>query len=763
MLAAVPAMAQDTTQTAQAEQSLADEIIVTAQKIEQKLVDVPVTITAYTGRTLREIGITQFDQLALFVPGLYIQEQSPNNPGFVIRGITSDTGSAQGSPAVTVYLNGVDVSRSRGSYFDLFDLERAEAVKGPQSTLFGTAAAIGAVSIITAKPRPGTSGEIRAAFGNFNQRRFDGFINVGNEKLALRVAGALKYRDGVVPNIAGSPGSQTPNGPRIDDLNGQGQAGLRISARYTPTTELTFDLIGTYDGQRAPGTAFSSGTFAPTGGDTSPFTFKEASGSPFSRQALGADQPSLTRNVYDLNLTANYAPSGPWSFTAIAAWRNFDSLEVFDADGTQAWYLEFAEDARGEQLSFEGRVNYTTENFRGFIGANYFWEAGSQRVPFSTEEGTFLQCIANVVPGLGCINNATGVVTAAQVTRLLTGGRFTQLPYQAVLFQNSAAIDTFSVFADATFIPVPALEINIGGRFLTEKRDSGFVSNIPNFVSTGAPPPIGVNTGGRVLAASDTFNAFLPRANVLFRATDTINLYLTYSRGRRSPVVNLGAASQGGQVVPALRIVPAEIIDNFEGGIKGAFGSVNFSLGTFLMKYKNFQISVPQQGAPARIELADASNFGVEAEISASLGRNVSLFGNVAYIDARINDDPRFGIFANNRFRLQSEWQASAGGTFKAPITDMVELFATPSISYQSSLFFELPNRPLISQGPVTLVNLRAGIQSPDQRWQLLGFASNLFNKEYLLDAGNTGGAFGIPTFIRGLPRLFGVEALYRF
>jgi len=764
-LALTPASAQQSAAIDSGAESGADEvIIVTAQKIEQRLVDVPVTITAFTGRTLRELGVTQFDQLAAFVPGLNVQEQSPNNPGFVIRGITSDSGSSQGSPAVTIYLNGVDVSRSRGSYFDLYDVERVEVVKGPQSTLFGTAAAVGAVSVITNKPKPGTSGEVRAGFGNFNQRKVDGYVNLGNDKVALRVAGAVKLRDGVVENIAGRPGSQTPNGPEIDDLNGQGQYGARVSLRFTPDDLMTVDLIATYDGQRAPGTAFTSGTFAPTGGDTSPFTFVEVAGSPFSEQVLGAEQPSLRRNVYDLNLTASYAPQGAWSFTGIAAYRNFDSNEVFDADGSQAWYLEFAEDARGEQMSMEGRVNYTSDRFRAFAGGNYFWETGFQRVPFSSEEGTFLQCAARLIPGLPCVNNATGVVTARQATALLTSGAATVLPYSAVLFTNSADIETFSLFADATFIPIPEIEINVGGRWLTEERKSGFSSLIPNTVITRGPlVPGGVNTNGQVLRGEGRFNAFLPRANILFRATDNLNLYATYSRGRRSPVVQVTAARVAGQVVPNERVFPAELLDNFEIGLKGSAAGVNFTLGAYLMTYRDFQISVLQQGLPPRIENADATNRGIEAEISAVLSPNVFVFANGAYINARINDDAAFGNFAGDRFRLQSEWQGAIGGTFSLPLADTVELFVTPTVTHRSSLFFELPNNPVTSQGPVTLANLRGGVRHPDGRWEVLGYATNLFDNQYLLDAGNTGGAFGIPTFIRGLPRLFGVEAVYRF
>jgi outer membrane receptor protein involved in Fe transport len=764
LLMATPSLAQVTppTITAAADDAGLAEIVVTAQKREQTISNVPITISAFTGKTLRDIGVTQFDQLAAFVPGLNIQEQSPNNPGFVIRGITSDSGSSQGSPAVTVYLNGVDVSRSRGSYFDLYDLERIEAVKGPQATLFGTAAAVGVVSVITNKARAGTSAELRAAYGNFNQRKVDGFVNFGNDVIAARLAFAVKLRDGVVENIAGSPGSQTPNGPKIDALNGQGQYGARLSVRYTPSAQFGLDVVGTYDGQRAPGTAFKSRTFAPTGGTTSPYSFAEVAGSPVSAAALGGSQPELKRNVYDLNATAHYALDGPLSFTAVAGYRQFDSNEVFDADGTQAWYLEFAEDAKGKQFSAEARMNYDSPKFRAFGGINFFREDGSQRVPFSTEEGIYLQCAARLVPGLPCIN-AAGVVTAAQATATLTGGAASVLPYSSE-FKNSARMHNVSMFADATWIPVPRLELTAGARMLFEDRTSGFFTRAPNSVISRAPLLPQVDTAGQTYEASGSNSAFLPRANLLFRATDQVNLYLTWSKGRRSPVVQLGAQRIAGQQAPLRTDIAPERITNYEGGIKAAFGKVNASLGAYYMKYNDFQVSIVTPGAPNRTESAGgATNYGVEGEVNAQLGRNFTLFANGAYISAKVDADPRYPAFSGDRFRLQSEWQAAAGGTVKIPLTAGLELFATPTVTYRSGVFFELPNNPVTTQGPVTLVNLRAGLQDPGGKWQLIGYATNLTNNNYVLDAGNTGGAFGIPTFIRGLPRLFGVEGVVRF
>ena len=216
------------------------------------------------------IGVNSLSEAAMYVPGLRIQEQSANNPGIVIRGITSDSGSAQQGARVTLYYNGIDISRSRGAYQDLYDIARLEVVKGPQATLFGTASAVGAVSIIPNAPEAGTHAGITATYGNFNRTQVSGFINGGNDVLAGRIAYAYKYRDGYVRNIAGDPTIPNQNQGRInqDDLNGQDQRGLRGSLRYAPNDAIVASLVLTYDGQRNPGTAFKSRAFAPTGGQT---------------------------------------------------------------------------------------------------------------------------------------------------------------------------------------------------------------------------------------------------------------------------------------------------------------------------------------------------------------------------------------------------------------------------------------------------------------------------------------------------------------
>lgn len=203
-LAAAPqaAFAQDNAAPEDDGAASGNQIIVTAQKVEQRLQDVPITISATSGERIGELGVGDLDELSYYTPGLLIQEQSANNPGVVIRGITSDSGSAQQGPRVTLYYNGVDISRSRGSYQAIYDLERVEVIKGPQATLFGTASAVGAISLVSAKPREGFSGEVRGGYGNFNQTLLGGFINAGSDVIAVRLAGEWRTRDGYVENLS---------------------------------------------------------------------------------------------------------------------------------------------------------------------------------------------------------------------------------------------------------------------------------------------------------------------------------------------------------------------------------------------------------------------------------------------------------------------------------------------------------------------------------------------------------------------------------
>jgi iron complex outermembrane receptor protein len=181
-----------------------DIIVVTAQLREQDPLEVPIALTAIGSEQLDRFGIEEFDELSRFVPGFDVQNQSPNNPGFVMRGITSDSGTAFNEPRVSVFQDGVSISKSRGSYVELFDVNRVEIAKGPQSTLYGRGALIGAVNIVQNKARPGViEAAGKASYGNYNAWMVEGMANapIGDD-MVVRIAGASASVTAIFPTCS---------------------------------------------------------------------------------------------------------------------------------------------------------------------------------------------------------------------------------------------------------------------------------------------------------------------------------------------------------------------------------------------------------------------------------------------------------------------------------------------------------------------------------------------------------------------------------
>ncbi len=398
------------------ENSADDAIIVTAQLREQNPIDVPMTLSVLTGEELDRFGIQEFDELSRFVPGFEVQNQSPNNPGFVMRGITSDSGAATNEPRVSVFQDGVSISKSRGSYVELFDLERVEIAKGPQSTLYGRGALIGAVNLIQSKAKlnrleaAGT-----ASFGNFNAWLAEAMVNAPlGENVAIRLAGRARERDGYTPNLLGG---ETFGGK---DFNSADTKALRGSL-HAATGGLTFDLIGNYQKDRPAGTAFKSIAYNPTDpttgaviGNRDPQQRRRACrgcrlrgrapARPRSR-SLGRDRPCQARAERPPRPDVDHGLSPLLGAGDLRRGRPLAAI------------LTAAEDARGNQTSQELRLTYEQGPLTAFVGASYFHEDGTQRVPTQFDEREALARLAGALNGGGAIPGrpATDPAPAAPV------------------------------------------------------------------------------------------------------------------------------------------------------------------------------------------------------------------------------------------------------------------------------------------------------------------------------------------------------------
>ena len=323
-----------------------DEIIVTAQLRAQDPVEVPFALTTYSGERLQDLGIQDFEALSAFVPGFLVQNQSPNNPGFVMRGITSDDGAATTEPRVSVFQDGVSISKARGSFVELFDLERIEVAKGPQSTLYGRGALIGAVNIVQNRARPGVTDSAAAIWaGNYGSVGAELMINAPlGESVGLRFATRLKRQDGTVENLLGGP-----------DYNSVNTEAYRLGLAFEPNDAFRFDLIANYQVDDTSGTSFKSLAYAPA----DPATGAVLGGrDPWDGAALtptadfdGGKTLGLDREVWGVTGLGRLDLSSSLTLNSTTAYRRFDSYETFDADGVSLPILSAAEEAFGEQWS----------------------------------------------------------------------------------------------------------------------------------------------------------------------------------------------------------------------------------------------------------------------------------------------------------------------------------------------------------------------------------------------------------------------------
>lgn len=799
------------------------EIVVTAQLRAQDPIEVPFALTAYNGEFLKDLGIQEFEQLSAFVPGFLVQNQSPNNPGFVMRGITSDSGAATAEPRVSVYQDGVSISKSRGSYVELFDLERVEVAKGPQSTLYGRGALIGAVNLVQNRARLGQfDAEGRAEVGNFEYRSVEGFVNLPvGEDFALRVATRMKTRDGSVENLNGG-----------EDYNGIETQALRVSAGWMPSDNLRADLIANYQVDDASGTSFKSIHYDPANPQTGQVLGGRA---PWEGAALtpgatfdGGKTLGLDREVWGVTGLVKWDLSPSMTLNSTTAYRQFDSYETFDADGISLPLLTAAEEAYGEQWSQEFRLNFdVNDRLSGFVGAGYFKEEGYQRTPTQFDERIALSQLAGLLDG-----NPSGVGTNTLPISMYPA--VTQLFLQSVLAPmgagalapalvnnlnpahvetpiNSSELTSFDLFGDLTFKATERLEFSGGLRYTRDDKTTGYASSVdrrsvaggllaiiqgavpavqvPTLLGALANPAIGqlppsmvplfgitaqptANNGDFVYADHED-DGFTWRLTARYALSDDASVYANYARGRRPEVLSVSGPSAP-LAAPTFKVVDSETVDSFEVGSKFALqeGRLRFDVAGFYYAYDNFQTTVQEGTRFITTNAGEATSYGLETQVFWMANDALDVFATYGWNHSRFEA----GIYDGNRFRLSPDHMASIGATWRiAAGNGTVEV--QPSYTWQSKVFFDDNNDiPALQtqnfvpdliqdeyQDAYGLLNLRVRYQPASENWAIEAFGENLLDEEYVKDAGNTGDALGLPTFIAGRPATYGVAFTVRY
>lgn len=796
-----------------------DEVVVSAQKRMQSNIDVPITISALSGDNLVKLDVCQLDELSEYIPGMQMQLQSPNNPGYVIRGVTSDDGDSRSQPRVSVFQDGVSISRSRASVVELFDLERIEVVKGPQGTLFGRGAEIGALHIIRNKPTDYYDAEITLGYGTYNQKLVSGFLNtpIVKGKFSNRIAFTYNQRDGFIDNRSGGT------------LNGKGVIALRNSTRWNISNKTTGDLILDYQYDDYPGTSFKSKRYAPKGGDT------DANSMADLEQGKNL---YIKRKVGGGTLLVDHEINKKWKFSSISGFRAFNSDESFDADGTAAPILWLSEIAKGNQFSQEFRFNYDNrERFSGFAGISYFYENSSQEVPMRiNEQSLYVAAVAPrlkaqmttqfqgmgmsaaqasalagmLFPDMEVLTNGTpnyvtnfpnirgaleqaysaqigipvtleqvlamsGLSAEAQASTIATVDYMSNHAINSTheeSYKNRGVNSAAEVFADGTYKITKNLGLTAGVRLSYENQTGYYesaASQQPGIISqllTGTPNLLSAISNGEI-SASKEYWSMVGRVALNYMIKRN-NIYASVSKGRRPGVIS---------ILPAkTTYLQPEIIWSYEVGAKGQlFNSrLNYDLAAYYYDWNHFQTTSlqPVDGTIGSQYVATdagkANSFGIETGLRYIFSNHFSAFGNYAYIDGKFNDKDENGKeqeYAGNRFRLTPSHTFSLGVDASMPLRKRKELFFRPAFSYKSKVYFEDDNTELLSQPGYGLLNYTAGIRIPVKIFyvEVSTYGKNVLDKQFIIDAGNTGNSIGMPTFIGGSRSQFGVQVKVGF
>jgi outer membrane receptor protein involved in Fe transport len=734
-----------------------EEIMVTAQKREQSVMDVPATMDVISGAFLERTNTLQLDDLSRMLPNVVIQEQAVSLPSFNVRGITDDTASISSTPRISVFLDGFDISKKTVASAALFDIARVEVLKGPQPTLFGAAAANGAVSIISNIPTNESQGKLKLGYNSEQGKEIQVMLNRAiNDQHSFRIAGLYREMDGIIKNNACGSNSYNTSGSVTNhlgeqvpcegnnNLNGVSVQAVRATLRST-FNKLEIITRGSYEYNDQPGIAFKSGSIAPKQGDTSPYTDAELGLGPL----LG-----IERTLTSFDITATYDMTAQLSISADAYYKDVELQEGFDADGSGLRIQDAYFENNAKLKGASARVVFDNDiDFAGFIGISS--NKDDSALPYyilvdPSIRGTFNAALANLesaFPDIPLNQNTDTNASLADIEMLramLVASLFDSngnpvsiagLPKNIVQgpFVFEAELDINSIVAEGSYDFTNRINLTAGLRYIDETR---FTRNFGIFEGEGK------------------FNATLPRFAVNYRVSDNWNAYVNYAKGRRSPVVNPGA---GG-----VDITKAEIVDSFDIGAKYQAGNISFTGAIFTYSYKDFQqaFTDPQTLQSNTVTVGDSTMSGIEASANYMPSSTLMMSASLGLLDAKFADQTSSGEafeYAGNRFRLAPEVSAALNINKLFSIAEW-EIEADWLMSYQSEVFFESSNYPGLSQDAYWLVDASLKFKPNAGDYSVELYADNLLDEEFLIDAGNTGGGLGIPTFVRGMPRIFGLR-----
>lgn len=730
------------------------EIIVTALKREERLNDVPMSINAATGAQLAKLGVADVSQLVKIVPGFTFQLSNSGLPIYGIRGISFFDNSAIANPAVSVYVNQVPLPFSVLTPGATLDLQRVEVLKGPQGTLFGQNATGGAVNYIPARPTQEFSAGGNLTYGRFDAVNADAFVSGPlSDTLSLRLAGRTDQRG----NWQYSTTRDDGNGKR--NFNA-----ARLLVDWQPTSALRFEinLNAWWDKSQTQAAQFIR--YAPTVpvGGYAPAVAALSTYGPVPTTARAADWDPDFDLAHDdkfkqaaLSATLDLGPNV--TLTSITSYIDFDQFSPSDPDGTN--YADITGDTVGKVKAFnqELRLAGSTGPLKWMVGGNYEHQSLSEQI-------------------------RAGVAgTNAQIGPVVTTG---------LAEDNRQKVDTKAVFGSLDFEVGGGITLQGSARYTDQNRDfrgctrddgSGTTASYFNFLSlflSGTPGTAGINDcvtldavtfkSVDILTSSLDQNNFSWRVGANWKMSPTTLVYANVTKGYKAggfTTIPLVFSSQSTRV-------DQESVLAYEAGFKaGVDGWAQLNGSAFYYDYRNKQTTgyVPTflGNFPALVNVPKSRVIGAELSLDARPVDALRLNLSATYIDTKVQRSfltasPLGTVIDVEGERLPNtpKVQLTADAEYNFPLGGDVSGYIGATGSYRSSANASFGEAPELNLPGYGLLDLRAGIQGPDDRWRAQLWVRNVTDKYYLVNAGRT-----IDTASRfaGLPRTYGLTVGFSY
>jgi iron complex outermembrane recepter protein len=710
---------------AQEDVSIVD-IVVTAQRREQSLQKVGISVSALSGDSLQSLGITSTQDITQQIPALKIQSFSPAFTTFNLRGVSQNNFSDNLEAPVAVYMDDLYIGSMNAANQQLFDMERVEVLRGPQGTLFGRNATGGLIQYRTKKATEDEfNGYVQGAYGEFNDRTIEVAVGGGlTEGLRARIAARWEKADGYVK--AGT----TPDGVRHTGNSAFGANGyvIRGDLQIGDKAPVLLDFSATY----------AEDNDVPTG----QYVVRLAGADPVTGLGVDPSAPltgSVWRHASDSTNTG--LDRKTWIVSAKIAANLTDDIELNIISGLVDMKKNNREDAGGGlfffdysasadyvQWSHEFRLSGESSRFRWQLGAYYM------DIDFR-----------------GATSNAGPVITGS--------------PNGLIVGETELRSKNWSVFGQAEYDLTDTLTVIGGLRWSQDDKHIKFRNIGYNLIG----PPDGsviFDVQDAILADptyagidSIDYGDWAGRAQLNFTPYNGLLLYASVNRGIKG-----GNWSPNASVSLADFRHKAEVLTSYETGVKARIlngkGYINASAYRYVYKdYQAFSLT----GLVPQVINSDARSYGGEVEIMLNPNRHWNINLGAAYIDSEVDFvpgvNPGTGVVNAElpqapRLSLNGllRYNTNVGaGTVSAQIDG----------SYSTRQFMEGTNSEVSRQGAYFIGNARIGYDA-DAGWSVSAWVKNIFNKGYLqynLDLG----AAGFVEQVYGRPRQIGGTIAYKF